>query len=248
MHDIASYAVVAAIIALGGAVQAVAGFGYGLTAIPLLLIAGLDLSSAVSMVCAATIIQTAHGVYRLWHELEDLRFLVLPLGLAVLFVILGSMAQKAMDTHDPRLLRRTVGAVLALLVLVQALAQGRRPHIARRLTLPVFGANGFLTGFCGMGGPPVVLWTMAQDWTTARIRATLWLIFLALLPVQIAALYWKFGDSVLRSAGTGLLYFPVVLAASAIGLHLGRNLKKERLTSVALLVIFGLGMKLLVFP
>ena len=36
-----------------------------------------------------------------------------------------------------------------------------------------FTGSGVLAGLCGMGGPPLVLWAMAHDWPTQRIRGFL---------------------------------------------------------------------------
>ena len=54
-------------------------------------------------------------------------------------------------------------------------------------------ASGYMAGAFGMGGPPLVLWTMAHDWPAKKSRAFLWSNYLVFMPIQSCLLLWLFG-------------------------------------------------------
>ncbi len=233
---------------LGAFVQGAVGFAYGMIAIPVLLWAGLSLPQAVALVSMTVIVQTAAGVWRfrrhvVWRDLPGVaagRFAGLPAGLWLMAVLDGA-GRGAM--------KQAVGAVLLAVVgLTVACRPVPRAKVAARWSLPVGFGSGLLSGTTGMGGPPVVLWMIAHDWSTQRGRGFLWSLFLLLLPVQLALMVWGFGRPVLAASAGGLVMTPLVLLASHVGGSVGSRWSRPVARRVVLGVLVMLGVSTVVAP
>jgi uncharacterized membrane protein YfcA len=97
-----------------------------------------------------------------------------------------------------------------------------------------------------MGGPPLVLWLLAQEWPAERQRSFLWLSFLLLSPLQIAVMLATFGRPLLDAMGTGLVVAPLVLVVARFGSLWGRRLSKERLRWLMRAFLLVLALRLIV--
>jgi uncharacterized membrane protein YfcA len=102
--------------------------------------------------------------------------------------------------------------------------------------------SGFLLGFSGMGGPPMVLWVLAHDWPMNRARA--FLFFLAAMSVipQAVFLWLRFGNAALDAMLLGAAATPAVLIGLWCGLYLARLVPDRALRRlcIALLVVIAL--------
>ena len=87
-----------------------------------------------------------------------------------------------------------------------------------------------------MGGPPLVLWVTAHDWTSKRMRGTLFTLFFLTTPAQLYFFAHRFGHELWQTAGLGLGLFPVVLLGTLPGLWIGSRFSSEVLRKLA----FGL--------
>jgi hypothetical protein len=102
-------------------------------------------------------------------------------------------------------------------------------------------SGGLPAGLCGMAGPPIVLWAMSHRWSSQRIRATLWAIFLTMTPLGIFFLYQRFKSVVLQSALLALAMTPAVLLGTLPGMWIGNRIPQPwlRRIGVALLVVLA---------
>ena len=221
-------------VVLGAFVQGAAGFAYGMIAIPVLLWAGLSLPQSVGLVCTTVIVQTAAGVWRfrrhvVWRDLPGVaagRYLGLPVGLLIM---------AALDGAGRGVMKQVVGAVLlGIITLTVAFRPEPRERVAAKWSVPVGFGSGLLSGTTGMGGPPVVLWMIAHDWSTQRGRAWLWSLFLAMLPVQVALMAWGFGRPVVEAILGGLVLTPLVLLSSHVGGTVGSGWSRPAARRVVL--------------
>jgi hypothetical protein len=97
--------------------------------------------------------------------------------------------------------------------------------------------GGFIGGVAGMGGPPIVMWVHAHDWSNQRSRATLWAYFSGLTPIQLVVLYLKFGPDVVTAVGTAAILAPVMVLGILPGLWLGHRIPKPRLRQISYTII-----------
>jgi uncharacterized membrane protein YfcA len=105
-----------------------------------------------------------------------------------------------------------------------------------------FLSSGFLVGFCGIGGPPIVMWAMAQEWPPARTRGFLFLVFFSSMFPQLALLALAYGSAIGPAMLTGIIGAPIVLAGTFLGLRIGRHFSPRwlRRVSFTILIVMAL--------
>jgi uncharacterized protein len=209
--DWSTLSLAAGCLGFGAVVQSTVGFGMGVVAIPLLVHAGFSLPLAIGALLPNVLVQTAFSCWRHRRELpwadalsmSIWRYLSLPLGIWTL----GVVAEQGQN------LSRAVLGVGLLGVLatqqVQRLLPARRP--GSKVTVAAGVGSGLLAGLIGMGGPPLVLWVMAQEWTASRQRCFLWLSFLLVMPLQFSVMAWRFGRPWAEATLYGLAVAPLIL-------------------------------------
>ena len=97
-------------------------------------------------------------------------------------------------------------------------------------------------GTCGMGGPPLVLWSMSHNWSNQRTRAFLYSVFGPTIPLQLALLYVIFGSDVGLGLLVGAMLLPAVFLGAFIGLHIGNRLSKPLLKTVAYIMLIAIAL------
>jgi len=240
--------IVATVIFLASAIQSAVGFAYALFATPLLIWTGMPLPSAITIVALCSFVQAALGATHLRGAVPWRPFLAAtPIRLVTLAA--GLFFLKRITAFSVNDIRMVIGAILCVLVGAQSI---RTVHPLGNLHWTwgglAFAASGLLSGVCGMGGPPLVLWSMAQDWSVATTRGFLFASFAALIPVHIGLLYLTFGRDILHSLGIALLLTPAVVAGVGIGLPIGNRIPKPLLRKVVNLILFAIGVSSVVQP
>ena len=236
------------IISLASAIQSAVGFAFALFATPLLLWTGVPLPNAITIVavcsCAQSILGATHlrksVPWRPFLTATPIRLIALAAGLLILKRI------TALDVGD---IRMVVGFVLCVLVGIQSFGWFRPAGEIHWIWSGLaFTSSGLLAGMCGMGGPPLVLWTMAKQWPVKTSRGFLFANFAALVPVQLGLLYLSFGTVILHSLGTAGLLTPAVFLGALIGLPIGNRLPKPLLRTIVNLILFVIGISSIVGP
>ena len=238
------YLTVFAILLASSVVQGAVGFAGGLFAIPLLIMLGSTMPEAVSINMVASTVQNALGAWRLRRELDHrparrpmiLRFLTLPLGVWALYV-LGD------DSNDSRnLASQIVGAIILAILAIQWLfSVPPQDKLHWGWEYVAFSGGGFLLGFCGMGGPMMVLWVMAHRWPYIRAKAFLYYLFATGMIPQAFFLWLFFGDKIFVALGLGLLGTPALVIGMLIGLKIATYLPDHavRRITIGLLVVIA---------
>lgn len=162
------------VVCLAGFTQGLTGFGFGLVAMPLLLLLQINLKEASALtvllnliVCGMTFFSTRrHYSFRLGLGLVVGSCLGVPLGIYALVRL------------DEGLLIHFLGGVMILmaaneLILARVLPVRISPHLG----IPMGLISGGLTGAFNMGGPPAVAYAYSQPWTKEQIVAVLQVVF-----------------------------------------------------------------------
>jgi len=89
-------------------------------------------------------------------------------------------------------------------------------------------------GMISMGGPPAIIWVMAQKWNALRTRAFLSALFFLASPLQVALLYYNFGERLLNFFLLGLAFSPLVIIGTLWGVKLGELLDRQKLKKIVL--------------
>jgi uncharacterized membrane protein YfcA len=233
---------IALILLASSMVQGLVGFASGMVSIPLLLIVGTTLPEAVAISGVAAFAQNLLGLYSLRREVR-FREAIRPIAVRFLALPVGILALKLSGQLDHSQVRQIVGAVVLLTLLLLV----RTPHRSRQRWPVVwdwtaFLSSGFLVGFCGIGGPPIVMWAIAQGWPPARTRGFLFLVFFSSMFPQLTLLGLAYGSAIGPAMLTGVIGAPVVLAGTFLGLRIGRHFSQRwlRRVSFAILLVMAL--------
>jgi uncharacterized membrane protein YfcA len=229
------------IICLAGMAQSAVGFGYGLFATPLLVWIGLPLPSVITLVLTCSMIQSAMGARKL-HPAVPWRLSLTTTAIRLAGVIVGLLLLKRLVALKMDHIRAVIGGILCLLVAIQFLW---RPHPVKTMHWGwggfAFIGSGLLAGLCGMGGPPLVIWSMAHDWSTEKTRGFLFAVFATSIPVQIVLLGLTFGTSILWNAALGAAFLPLIYLGAVIGLPIGNRMAKDKLRRIAYVILLLIG-------
>lgn len=225
------------VVLIGGILQGTVAFGFGLLSVPLLLTVGFPMPMVLAIASVCTAVQSGSGVHHLSHAVPW-RIVGLSLAVRSAAMLLGIWTLRWLIGYPISHIKFWVGLVMLLMVVLQASWRPRpRAKLHGGWDWAAFLSSGFTGGLCSMGGPPLVLWVMAHDWSADRTRAFLFASFMSLVPLQLAMLYWTFGADVLRGLALGAALSPAVLLGSLIGLRIGSRLSKPLLRWVAFLVL-----------
>ena len=235
-------ALVAGVLLAATILQSMIGFGMGLLAIPALVWGGMPLPHAVAIVVGGGLAQLCIGLWRVRRDIDVgtavhvgiASWLAIPLGVAVMVEL---------TQIEPDDMRRGVGiAVVALVTIRLAFRPKLRSHVARGWAWLAGFGSGFLGGLVGMGGPPLVLFAMTNDWSVDRFRAFLWLQFLAAYPLMLGVLTWRFGPEVLERFVLGVACAPIAWAGTRIGIAATKRWDPARLRLVATIMLYLVGL------
>jgi len=236
------------VLILGAALQSVSGFGFGMFAIPLLILAGCRSYEAIMIVVVGVTVQTTIGVYqsRMHIDWKQLAALVV---LAGAMIPVGVFVQYQITQLEPDTIRQIFGGIVLAALITQWLWRVTpRERLHWGWSVPAMFSSGFMAGLAGMGGPPAVMWVMAHDWSSRRSRATLWALFASYMPLELIFLYHRFGEGVLTAAGTGLLLAPLTVLGIIPGLWIGHRVSKEHLRRLSYLILLCVSLYAIVQP
>ncbi|NOU36302.1 MAG: sulfite exporter TauE/SafE family protein [Kiritimatiellaceae bacterium] len=235
------------VLGAAAVVQGSVGFGYALLATPLLVWLGIPLQQVIVMVAVGSLIQSFFGVRCLYASIPW-RQAWIATGLRVVWLLAGLLILKKLITLDSRYIRFTVGAIICLLVGIQAVWKPKPvDKIHWGYTATAFSASGLLAGMVGMGGPPLVLWVMAHDWPPEKIRGFYFATFLTFIPIMIGMMFVLPGFGPLwMSVLTGLAFAPVIYCGGRIGLALGHRMSRKRLYCLTCVCLLATGISAMV--
>jgi len=227
----------AVVLATGSAIQSAIGFAFGLFVVPTLLLMGLQPYEAIVTVGVCAFIQTASALWK--HRTQVPWRGVLPFAaIGIATQPIGVWLLGRLVAFEPTTIRQVFGCILLVVIAGQGWFRPRpreRLHVGWGIL--AFATAGLLTGLSGMGGPPLVLWVMAHDWSSRRSRITLWMIFLSMLPSNLGFQGIRFGDEAWIAMGRAVCFLPIVLVGAIPGHWIGQQLPKATLRRVAMGVL-----------
>jgi len=232
-YTVSQLLAIAGAVAVATTVQAAAGFGFALLALPVILRVDVPLQEAVVFTVIVQVWQQASNLYNVRTEVK-LRPLLPVMVLGVVFIGLGVFFQRNIVTLDQTLVRQCLGVlILAMLVLMWLWKPKHHKTLHAGWGVLTGACAGTLSGIASIPGPPIGFWVMAHDWSNKRSRGAMWAIFLTFTPCLFAILWFTYGSDLLKTAVPALLFIPLAQVASMIGLRLGHSFSKERIRRVA---------------
>jgi uncharacterized membrane protein YfcA len=237
--DAASLIGAALAVALAAIVQLAAGFGFGLSAVPLLSIA----IGAHDAVVVALFLATFTNAFQAWTGRRDTdrpvaaRLLAgAAIGLPVGFLVYQLV--------DDRVLRVVIGCSVLVAVIVIALGLDLR-HAGRGLDAVGGALTGALTMSSGVNGPPLVFVLQARHFDQHRFRATVTTVFFVLDIVAVVtfAVTGDLDADVLAVVAASL---PGLALGAVIGIAVRRHLDPRRFRALVLVLLVVAGLSTLV--
>jgi len=245
---IALYVSIGLILLAGSTLQGIVGFASGLFSIPLMLLAGVLLPDAIAINLVATSVQSVLGAWNLSASLPwkttirpiAIRFVTLPIGVSLLWLA---------SDWDQALIKQIIGSLVLVAVIAQGLWRVEpREELHQGWEWLAFSLSGTIAGFCGMGGPPMVLWVLAHAWDSARTRAFLFYMFVGGTPPQAAMMLFLFGSDLLLTFGFALTLTPFTAAGAFLGIQIGNTLRRERLRVLMMVVLVLIAVSAIASP
>ncbi len=198
-------------VVIAGLVRGFAGFGSAMIIMPVAS-AVLQPVEAVIFLVAAELIGPLPNFPAAWREGKPREVGRLVLG-ALLALPVGIWTLSKME-------QEIFGWIVSLVVIVllALIMSGWRMKgtLSARLTVMTGAVGGFMTGFAGISGPPVIMLYMASRLPIAVIRAN-FLLYLVALDMLLFALLWGIGMMNWSVAFLGLLVGIPNLAANIVG-------------------------------
>lgn len=224
------------ILAIAGFTRGFSGFGSAMIAAPALSLFFSPQQAVVTVILLETIagvgLVPAAVPKTLWRE-------VFPLTLSAMVMV--SVGAYFLAWLEPMLMRKLMGGIILAFVWLLWTGKSHYNQAHVSLTSLVGAVSGFLTGLAGIGGPPIVLYSMSGNNAAAANRAN-FIIFFAFTQAIALLSFWLSG--LLSNAVWRL--FLAVAPAFGLGLILGQMCFKhvdERLfrqVVLALLLVFSL--------
>ena len=245
----ASFVILAGLILIAGSMlQGAVGFGFGMFAIPLIMLLGAESYQAIAILSICGSVQTISGVISLRKHIHWCQVAwVTAISCAIL--PLGVITQAAIVDIGRDQVRQVFGGlILAALILQQAWRIRPREHLHLGWGVLAAVLCGFMAGLAGMGGPALVMWVMAHTWTNERSRVTLWSVFLGLTPIQLIFLFHQFGDAVVPAMGSALVLAPITLLGVYPGIWLGNRIPRATLRHLAFGALAAISTWLIISP
>lgn len=227
------------IIFFAALVQGIMGFGAALIAMPL-LVALLGIKTAVPAFALIGTMTTFFNALRLRRHATpgDLVQLALP---ALVGIPLGIWLLARVDGD---VVTHTLGIIL-IAYATFALTGTTLPELHHRVWAYLIGfTSGVLTGAYNTGGPPVVVYATARQWSADRFRANLQSYFLlsGIIVVVLHGFAGHLTPSVWRYA---LFAIPALLLGQLIGVRICHYLDAQLFRKLVLLFLLILGAQLL---
>lgn len=236
------------IVFIASLIQSMIGFGFALIALPLWLGLGFELPNAVALTVTTSIFQRVTFAWSMrehipWKKLRA------PIISSVCFLFVGIFALGIIAGQNRDLIRQCVGGLLVAMVIVQNLIRIKpREHLHTGWGILAGSASGFLGGLMNIGGPPMVLWSYAHNWTQQTLRVALIASTLPGFPLQVALLFWRFGTSIGTPLLIGIAFAPLALIGMKIGRALGHRFHVQILRTVVMASLIAMGFHYLLKP
>jgi len=239
MYDALTIAALVAATAAAGVLRGYSGFGGALVMAPF-FIRLIGPTESVVLISVIHLMTSFQGVRRS-VSMVDFE-LIGPLTVAaVLSVPLGVLL---LGLLEPHLVKTIVAVVVVTLALAMTFGL-RVPGRPNRWTSTGVGIlSGVLNGFCGIGGPPAVLYVLAGDSPSAELRASFIVFFAVLYPVTVVTLGLS-GLITWPALLTGVALAPAYFAATELGHLLFRTAHSRFFVPVCAFILCLSGLSML---
>jgi len=220
-----------AAVFVAGLVRGFAGFGSAMIIMPVASSVLSPVEAVIFLICAE-LIGPLPNAPAAWRDGTPREVGLLVLG-AVLALPIGVWALTSMDAT---LFGWTVSISVIVLLALTVSGWRLKGALTRRLIVLTGSIGGFMTGFAGIPGPPVIMLYMASSLPVKVIRAN-FLLYLVALDLLLLPLLWVLGLTNWPIVFLGLLVGIPNLIANTLGARLFDPSAERIFRNVAYLII-----------
>lgn len=237
------------ILCLSVALQSMVGFGLGLVSIPLLLMQGYPLQESVFLGLSVSLFSSLVAARQMGDRLPWRQSAVAS-GYRVIGAVPGLWLAHMTRGMSPELLKGLIGIVVGVGVLAQALKmlrpksslpEGTPP--SARLAPWAFLSSGVMTGWLGMGGPPLVFWQLTGRPSPSETRGFLFGVYLMTIPFQLAVMVASAPREMSSLFPLLLAVAPLTWATAKVSLRWGDRLSSTALSWASLIFLAVLSLR-----
>ncbi|SFE95313.1 hypothetical protein SAMN04488523_11329 [Sulfitobacter brevis] len=220
-----------ATVFIAGLVRGFAGFGSAMIIMP---VASSVLSpiEALIFLIFAELLGPLPNLPAAWRDGAPRDVAVLLVGAAVMM----PLGVWCLSLMDPAAFGWVISGAVATLLLLTASGWRYRGPLTTQIKVATGGLGGFMTGFAGMPGPPVIMLYMASMLPVAVMRAN-FLLYLLAIDLMLLPVLWLGGLMVWPVALLGLLAAIPNIIANVIGARLFDPQAEQVFRLVAYIVI-----------
>jgi uncharacterized membrane protein YfcA len=236
-------AIIAAGALLGGFISGLAGFGTGLVALGIWLMA-VPPAQAATLVIFCSVVAQAQTIVTVWHAI-DLRRIWPMLLAGVIGVPIGV---RMLEVVDPTQFRLGTGAVLVAFSSMMLIGRGRLKITwgGRGADAAVALVGGLLGGLSGLSGPLPTMWITLHGWAKDQRRGVMQAYNLAVLGLALV-IHATTGLITREMVVLLMVALPGTLVGAALGARTYRRLSDAQFHNV-ILGLLGLSGCLLIWP
>ncbi|MCX7565044.1 sulfite exporter TauE/SafE family protein [Sulfitobacter sp. F26169L] len=218
-------------VCVAGVVRGFAGFGSAMIIMPVASSVLAPVEAVIFLICAE-LVGPLPNAAAAWRDGAP-RDVGLLLAGAILAMPLGVWSLSAIDSV---VFGWTVSVAVVVLSILTISGWRLKQVLTAKLTVLTGAVGGFMTGFAGIPGPPVIMLYMASRLPAAVIRAN-FLLYLLAIDLLLFPLLWMMGLMNWPIAFLGVLVGIPNLIANMIGARLFDPSAERIFRAVAYLVI-----------
>ena len=218
-------------VVVAGIVRGFSGFGSAMIIMP---VASSVLSpvEAVIFLVACEMLGPLPNLPAAWRDGAPRDVGLLMIGV----VIALPVGLWCLSRMDPVMFGWLISAIVIVLLILIVSGWRYGGELTPGLTVATGGLGGFMTGFSGIPGPPVIMLYMASRLPIGTIRAN-FLLYLLAIDVVLFPLMWALGMMVWKIALLGLLIGVPNLVGNMIGARAFDPTAEKTFRTVAYIVI-----------
>lgn len=219
------------VILFGSVVRSLTGFGFAIFSLPFLLIwfdPKLAVPTLVLLAVSTNFILIIES-YK-YAKIKDISYILLG---GVMGLPLGTYVLAEFSSQYLKIAINVLVITLAILLFIGLKITIRRKQMAR---LSVGLVSGVVGGSTGLGGPPVVLYGVNEDWPKNRFRANL-IIYFSLYGIAMFFSYFVFKLFTQEVVKLALITFPSLIVGLVAGIWLKNKINQRTFNAVVLILV-----------
>lgn len=224
-----------AVTLFGGVASGIAGFGFALICVPLLL----QIYPPQTVVAISILLSLLTGWIILpgvWRQIRVATVAAL-IPWAILGVFAGVALLRILDVAQIKLVASLVVAGFALSMLRGWSPPGADSPLA---TVVAGAASGTLNALTGVAGPPVVMLFVARNLDTHAFRTSI-VAYFVLIDVAALAILVRVGEIGWTETRSALVLLPAAIVGTFVGRHLVSRVPVETFRRLVLIMVMSTG-------